>query len=105
MDNDRLKNQFGFDFNGHTNVFAHYNLIAIVIFLVGITDWLTLYIHAGMQALIFSRMYIQGATAQFGTACSHTPAESAADGLCVEEELWVLDCQIFCLGICICSIM
>lgn len=30
-----------------------------------------------MQAL-FSHMYIQGATAQFGTASSHTPAKSTA---------------------------
>lgn len=78
MDNDHLKNQFDFDFNGHTNVFVHCNLIAIVIFLVGITDWLTLYIHTDMQALTFSHMYIQGATAQFGTASSHKPAKSTA---------------------------
>lgn len=35
---DHLENQFGFDFNGYTNVFAHCNLIAVVTFLVGITD-------------------------------------------------------------------
>lgn len=38
MDNDHLKNQFDFYFNGYTNVFVHYNLIDIVIFLVGIRD-------------------------------------------------------------------
>lgn len=34
MDNDHLENQFDFDSNGCTNVFAHCNLIGIVIFLV-----------------------------------------------------------------------
>lgn len=38
MVNDHLENQFDFDFNGYTNVFAHCNLIAIVTFLAGITD-------------------------------------------------------------------
>lgn len=50
-------------------------------------------------------MYIQGATAHFVQPTHIHQQNLLQHGLCVEEELWVLDCQIFCQGICICSIM
>lgn len=76
MDNGHLKNQFDFDLNGYTNVFDHFNLIAIEIFLVGIT--LTHSVYSHRHASTFSHMYMERTTAQFGTVCSLTPAKSAA---------------------------
>lgn len=58
MDNDHLKNQFDFDFNGYTSSFADCNLTAVVTFLIGITDWLTLYSHIDTRARTFNYMYI-----------------------------------------------